>query len=158
MIGKPGEGFKIAMATLDVFRSTVAAAALGFARRALDEALARATGRQLFGAPMAELQMVQGHLADMALDVDAAALLTYRAAWTKDAGAPRSPARRRWPSSSPPTARKRVIDTAVQLHGGDGVRQGTIVESLYREIRALHLRGRLRRAEGGHRPPDPRRA
>ena len=84
MIGKPGDGFKIAMSVLDVFRSTVGAAALGFARRALDESLKRAAERKLFGAPLADLQMVQGHLADMALDIDAAALLVYRAAWTKD--------------------------------------------------------------------------
>ena len=89
MIGKPGDGFRIAMSVLDVFRSTVGAAALGFARRALDESVKRAAERQLFGAPMAELQMVQGHIADMALDIDAAALLVYRAAWTKDMGAAR---------------------------------------------------------------------
>ena len=95
------------MSVLDVFRSTVAAAALGFARRALDESLARAATRELFGAPMSELQMVQGHLADMALNVDAAALLTYRAAWAKDSGALASRARPRWRSSSPPIGRRR---------------------------------------------------
>ena len=89
MIGRPGDGFRIAMSVLDVFRSTVGAAALGFARRALDESIARVRERKLFGAPMAELQMVQGHIAEMALDVDAAALLVYRAAWTKDMGAAR---------------------------------------------------------------------
>ena len=89
MIGKPGEGFRIAMSVLDVFRSTVGAAALGFARRALDETVRRVGNRELFGAPLFDLQMVQGHVADMALDVDAAALLVYRAAWTKDAGAAR---------------------------------------------------------------------
>ncbi len=89
LIGKPGDGFRIAMSVLDVFRSTVGAAALGFARRALDESIGRVAERKLFGAPMAELQMVQGHIADMALDVDAAALLVYRAAWTKDMGAAR---------------------------------------------------------------------
>jgi acyl-CoA dehydrogenase len=89
MIGNPGAGFRIAMSVLDVFRSTVAAAALGFARRALDESLSRVSERELFGAPMSDLQMVQGHIADMALDVDAAALLVYRAAWLKDQGAPR---------------------------------------------------------------------
>ena len=92
LVGQPGEGFKIAMATLDVFRTTVGAAALGFARRALAESVARVRKRQLFGAPMTELQMVQGHLADMAVELDAAALLVYRAAWTKDQGAaPRHP-------------------------------------------------------------------
>jgi acyl-CoA dehydrogenase len=89
LIGEPGGGFKVAMSVLDVFRSTVGAAALGFARRALDETLSRVRERELFGAPMAELQMVQGHVADMALDVDASALLIYRAAWTKDTGAAR---------------------------------------------------------------------
>src|SRR5690606_1151768 len=84
MIGKPGEGFRIAMSVLDVFRSTVGAAALGFARRALDETVSRVRQRELFGAPLFDLQMVQGHVADMALDVDAAALLVYRAAWVKD--------------------------------------------------------------------------
>ena len=93
------------MATLDVFRPTVGAAALGFARRALDEALARATGRQLFGGPLAELQMIQAKLADMALAVDAAALLVYRAAWAKDAAPSASPARPPWPSSTPPRPR-----------------------------------------------------
>src|SRR5689334_8630224 len=88
MVGAPGDGFKIAMATLDVFRTTVGAAALGFARRALEETAKRAATRELFGAPLSELQMVQGHIADMALEIDAAALLVYRAAWTKDQGAP----------------------------------------------------------------------
>jgi acyl-CoA dehydrogenase len=139
LIGKPGDGFKIAMSVLDVFRSTVAAAALGFARRALDESLARATGRRLFGAPLSDLQMVQGHLADMALDVDAAALLTYRAAWTKDAGAPRVTREAAMAKLFATDRAQAVIDAAVQLHGGDGVRKGATVESLYREIRALRI-------------------
>jgi len=139
MIGEPGDGFRIAMSVLDVFRSTVAAAALGFARRALDESLARAAGRELFGAPMAELQMVQGHLADMALDVDAAALLTYRAAWTKDAGAPRVTREAAMAKLFATDRAQAVIDAAVQIHGGDGVRKGHVVESLYREIRALRI-------------------
>jgi len=139
LLGKPGDGFRIAMATLDVFRATVGAAALGFARRALDEAVARAASRQLFGAPLANLQMVQGHLADMALDVDAAALLVYRAAWTKDAGAPRVTREAAMAKLYATEAAQRVIDAAVQLHGGDGVRAGHIVESLYREIRALRI-------------------
>jgi acyl-CoA dehydrogenase len=139
LIGRPGEGFKVAMSVLDVFRSTVAAAALGFARRALDESLARATGRELFGAPLADLQMVQGHLADMALDVDAAALLTYRAAWTKDSGAARVTREAAMAKLFATERAQRVIDQAVQLHGGDGVRKGSVVESLYREIRALRI-------------------
>ena len=139
LIGKPGEGFKVAMSVLDVFRSTVAAAALGFARRALDEAVARATSRRLFGAPMSELQMVQGHLADMALDVDAAALLTYRAAWTRDAGAPRVTREAAMAKLFATDRAQAVIDAAVQIHGGDGVRSGAVVERLYREIRALRI-------------------
>jgi acyl-CoA dehydrogenase len=141
MIGAPGQGFKIAMSVLDVFRSTVAAAALGFARRALDEALARVTtSGTVQGAPLFDLQMVQGHIADMALDVDAAALLVYRAAWTKDMGrAARHAARRRWPSSIATDQAQQVIDKAVQLHGGDGVRKGHIGRKLYREIRALRI-------------------
>ncbi|MFN3642793.1 MAG: acyl-CoA dehydrogenase family protein [Gemmobacter sp.] len=139
MIGAPGAGFKVAMAVLDVFRSTVGAAALGFARRALDEAVARVKARQLFGAPLAELQMVQGHVADMAVDVDAAALLVYRAAWTKDMGAPRITREAAMAKMHATEAAQRVIDAAVQLFGGDGVRKGFIVESLYREIRALRI-------------------
>ncbi|MGE3305162.1 MAG: acyl-CoA dehydrogenase family protein, partial [Rhizobiaceae bacterium] len=139
MIGKPGEGFRIAMSVLDVFRSTVGAAALGFARRALDESIRRASGRQLFGAPMSDLQMVQGHIADMALDVDAAALLVYRAAWTKDSGAARVTREAAMAKLFATDKAQDVIDRAVQLHGGDGVRHGHIVESLYREIRALRI-------------------
>mgnify|MGYP001431470583 CR=1 FL=1 len=139
MIGRPGEGFRIAMGVLDVFRSTVAAAALGFARRALDESLARATSRQLFGAPLFDLQMVQGHIADMALDIDAAALLVYRAAWLKDSGAPRVSREAAMAKLFATDRAQEVIDKAVQLHGGDGVRKGSIVESLYREIRALRI-------------------
>ncbi|WP_442578757.1 acyl-CoA dehydrogenase family protein [Mesorhizobium sp. ASY16-5R] len=139
MIGKPGDGFKIAMSVLDVFRSTVGAAALGFARRALDESITRATERRLFGAPLADLQMVQGHIADMALDVDAAALLIYRAAWTKDMGAPRVTREAAMAKLFATDKAQEVIDKAVQLHGGDGVRRGHIVESLYREIRALRI-------------------
>lgn len=139
MIGRPGEGFKIAMSVLDVFRSTVGAAALGFARRALDETLKRVAGRELFGAPLAELQMVQGHIADMALDVDAAALLVYRAAWTKDMGAARVTREAAMAKLFATDKAQEVIDKAVQLHGGDGVRRGHIVESLYREIRALRI-------------------
>jgi acyl-CoA dehydrogenase len=139
MIGKPGEGFRIAMTVLDTFRPTVGAAALGFARRALDESLGRAQGRSLFGAPLFDLQMVQGHLADMALDVDAAALLVYRAAWTKDQGAARITREAAMAKLFATDKAQEVIDRAVQLHGGDGVRKGHAVESLYREIRALRI-------------------
>ncbi|MDU8912539.1 acyl-CoA dehydrogenase family protein [Aestuariicoccus sp. MJ-SS9] len=139
MIGNPGEGFKIAMSVLDVFRSTVAAAALGFARRALDEALGRVGSRQVQGAPLFDLQMVQGHIADMALDVDAAALLVYRAAWTKDMGAPRVTREAAMAKLFATDHAQRVIDKAVQLHGGDGVKSGETVERLYRDIRALRI-------------------
>ena len=139
LIGAPGQGFHIAMAVLDVFRSTVAAAALGFARRALDEALQRVQARQVGGAPLADLQMVQGHIADMALDVDAAALLVYRAAWLKDTGASRVTREAAMAKLFATDHAQKVIDTAVQLHGGDGVRSGQAVEQLYREIRALRI-------------------
>ena len=139
LLGQPGAGFKIAMSVLDVFRSTVAAAALGFARRALDEALERVSTRQVMGAPLFELQMVQGHIADMALDVDAAALLVYRAAWAKDSGAARVTREAAMAKLFSTDQAQQVIDRAVQLHGGDGVRQGQKVEQLYREIRALRI-------------------
>jgi acyl-CoA dehydrogenase len=139
LIGRGGDGFKIAMATLDVFRTSVGAAALGFARRALDETLKRAAGRHLSGAPLADLQMVQGHLADMALEIDAAALLIYRAAWTKDMGAARVTREAAMAKLFATEAAQRVIDNAVQIHGGDGVRSGHPVETLYREIRALRI-------------------
>ncbi|WP_170362122.1 acyl-CoA dehydrogenase family protein [Ruegeria arenilitoris] len=139
MIGAPGAGFKIAMSVLDVFRSTVAAAALGFARCALDEALTRVSARHVQGAPLFDLQMVQGHIADMALDVDAAALLVYRAAWTKDSGAPRITREAAMAKLFATDHAQQVIDKAVQLFGGDGVRSGMPVEALYREIRALRI-------------------
>ncbi|MGA9951374.1 MAG: acyl-CoA dehydrogenase, partial [Xanthobacteraceae bacterium] len=139
MIGGPGEGFKIAMATLDVFRATVGAAGLGLARRALEETVARAKSRELFGGTLADLQMVQGHIADMAVDVDAAALLVYRAAWAKDSGAPRVTREASMAKLFATDRAQEVIDKAVQIHGGDGVRHGHIVERLYREIRALRI-------------------
>lgn len=139
LIGARGAGFKIAMSVLDVFRSTVAAAALGFARRALDEALARVSARQVQGAPLFELQMVQGHIADMAVDVDASALLIYRAAWAKDSGAARVTREAAMAKLFSTDQAQLVIDRAVQLHGGDGVRHGQKVEELYRDIRALRI-------------------
>lgn len=139
LLGAPGQGFKVAMSVLDVFRTTVAAAALGFARRALDEALARVTTRQIAGSPLADLQMVQGHIADMAVDVDASALLVYRAAWTRDSGAPRITREAAMAKLFATDQAQKVIDKAVQLFGGDGVRSGTAVETLYREIRALRI-------------------
>ena len=139
LIGAPSEGFKIAMATLDIFRASVGAAALGFARRALDETIMRAKKRELFGGPLADLQMVQAHIADMAVDVDAAALLVYRAAWAKDNGAQRVTREAAMAKLFATERAQDVIDKAVQLHGGDGVRRGHIVERLYREIRALRI-------------------
>jgi acyl-CoA dehydrogenase len=139
LLGAPGQGFTIAMATLDVFRPTVGAAALGLARRALDEALARASARQLFGGRLAELQMIQAKLADMALAVDAAALLVYRAAWAKDAGAARITREAAMAKLFATEAAQRVIDEAVQIHGALGVVAGHPVERLYREIRALRI-------------------
>ncbi|MFK7834962.1 MAG: acyl-CoA dehydrogenase family protein [Sulfitobacter sp.] len=139
LIGERGRGFGIAMSVLDVFRSTVAAAALGFARRALDEAIERVTTRKVQGAPLSDLQMVQGHIADMAVDVDASALLIYRAAWAKDTGAPRVTREAAMAKLFATDRAQHVIDKAVQLHGGDGVRHGQMVESLYREIRALRI-------------------
>jgi acyl-CoA dehydrogenase len=139
MIGAPGEGFKIAMATLDVFRATVAAAALGFARRALDETLHRARSRRMFDGALADLQLVQGAIAEMAVDIDAAALLVYRAAWTKDSGTARVTREAAMAKLFATERAQRVVDKAVQLHGGDGVRRGHIVERLYRDIRALRI-------------------
>jgi acyl-CoA dehydrogenase len=138
-IGEEGEGFKIAMATLDVFRSTVGAAALGFARRALKETIAHCKMRQLFGAPHADLQLTQAAIAGMATDVDASSLLIYRAAWTKDTGAARvtrEAAMAKWFATE---AAGRVCDRAVQLLGGRGVSRGEIVERLYRDVRALRI-------------------
>ena len=139
LIGTPGAGFKLAMAVLDVFRSTVGAAALGFARRALDESLIRVTARRIQGHALAEMQLVQGHLADMALKIDASSLLVYRAAWAKDTGAERVTREAAMAKLYATEAAQEVIDAAVQLHGGDGVRHGSVVERLYREIRALRI-------------------
>jgi acyl-CoA dehydrogenase len=137
-LGAPGEGFKVAMGTLDIFRSTVGAAALGFARRALYESVAHASNRKLFGAPLGDLQMSQAALADSATEVDAAALLVYRAAWTKDQNA-RVTREAAMAKMFATEAAQRVIDRAVQLHGGLGVTRGVKVEELYREIRALRI-------------------
>ncbi len=139
LVGASGSGFKIAMATLDVFRSTVGAAALGFARRALDEATGRATTRKLFGATLADQQGVQTQLAEMALDIDASALLIYRAAWTKDTGAARITREAAMAKLYATEAAQKAIDTAVQIFGGLGVTKGSVPEALYREIRALRI-------------------
>ncbi len=139
MVGPPGEGFKIAMATLDIFRSTVGAAALGFARRALDEATARARHRRVFGRALAEYQLTQAKLADMAVAVDASALLVYRAAWTKDVLGTRVTRESSMAKLFATESAQRVVDAAVQMWGGLGVVRGVTVERLYREIRALRI-------------------
>jgi acyl-CoA dehydrogenase len=137
-IGEAGQGFKVAMATLDVFRTSVAAAALGFARRALDEALARAASRKMFGKTLADFQLTQAKLAQMATGIDAAALLTYRAAWLRDGGVRVTKEAAMAKLTATETAQQ-VIDAALQLFGGLGVVSGQPVESLYREIRALRI-------------------
>jgi acyl-CoA dehydrogenase len=139
LIGRPGDGFKIAMATLDVFRSTVGAAALGFARRALDEAVRFVGRREVFGKMLGEHQATQMRLADMATEIDASALLIYRAAWTKDCMADRVTREAAMAKMYATEAAQRVIDSAVQLFGGMGVVSGVPVERLYREIRALRI-------------------
>ena len=139
LIGKPGEGFRIAMSTLDVFRTTVGAAALGLARRALEEALRRIRERTVFGKPLAEFQLTQAKIGDMALAVDAAALLVYRAAWTRDVLQRRVTREAAMAKLYATEAAQQVIDMAVQLFGGAGVVSGATVESLYRDIRALRI-------------------
>jgi acyl-CoA dehydrogenase len=139
LLGQPGEGFKVAMATLDVFRASVGAAALGMARRAMDEAVARSLARRMFGGTLGNLQMTQGRLADMAVGIDAAALLVYRAAWARDRGAKRVTRESAMAKLFATEAAQDVIDGAVQLFGGMGVLSGTPVERLYREIRALRI-------------------
>ena len=139
LLGEAGAGFRIAMATLDVFRATVGAAALGFARRALDEAVGRALTRRLFGQAMGELQMIQAKIAEMALAVDAAALLIYRAAWCKDSRGGRISREASMAKLYATEAAQLVIDEAVQIFGGLGVVRGVPVERQYREIRALRI-------------------
>jgi acyl-CoA dehydrogenase len=137
-IGEEGQGFKVAMATLDVFRTSVAAAALGFARRALAESLAYAQERRMFGQALADFQLTQAKLAQMATLLDAATLLTYRAAWLRDQGQ-RITQEAAMAKMAATENAQLIIDMAVQMHGGHGVRKGHIVESLYREIRALRI-------------------
>jgi acyl-CoA dehydrogenase len=137
-IGAEGDGFKIAMRTLDIFRTSVAAAALGFAQRALDEAISQARSRQMFGRNLADFQMTQASLADMATEVDAARLLTYRAAWLRDTGKRVTKEAAMAKMTATETA-QRVIDRALQLFGARGVAAGTPVEKLYRDIRALRI-------------------
>jgi acyl-CoA dehydrogenase len=138
LIGAEGEGFKIAMRTLDVFRASVAAAACGFARRALDEALKHVMERSMFGRKLAEFQLTQAALAEMATGIEAAQLLTYRAAWLRDRGERFTAAAAMAKLTATETAQM-VIDRALQMFGGRGVMQGEVVERLYREIRALRI-------------------
>jgi acyl-CoA dehydrogenase len=137
-LGEAGQGFKVAMATLDIFRTSVAAAALGFARRALDEALARTTSRKMFGKTLADFQLTQAKLAQMATGIDAAALLTYRAAWQRDQGRRVTKEAAMAKLTATETAQQ-VIDAAVQMFGGLGVVSEQPVERLYREIRSLRI-------------------
>lgn len=139
LIGEAGKGLRVALGTLDVFRSTVGAAALGFARRALDEAVAHTRKRRAFGQALSDFQLVQARLAEMALAVDASALLVYRAAWTKDTRGARVTREAAMAKLHATESAQQVIDGAVQLLGGHGVRSGHVVESLYREIRALRI-------------------
>jgi len=139
VVGEAGSGLTIALASLDLLRSTVAAAALGFARRALDEAIRFATQRQAFGKPLSDFQMTQAKLADMALAIDASALLVYRAAWAYDTGAERVTREAAMAKLHATESAQRVIDEAVQILGGRGVVSGAVVEQLYREIRALRI-------------------
>lgn len=139
MLGEPGQGFKVAMMTLDIFRASVAAAALGFARRALDEGLHRARTRKMFGQTLADLQLTQAALGDMAMEIDAAALLTYRAAWKRDVQGQRTTREAAMAKMAATESAQRVIDRALQMFGGLGVQSGVPVEKLYREIRALRI-------------------
>ena len=137
-VGAAGQGFKVAMATLDIFRTSVAGAALGFARHALDQAVGRATARKMFGKTLADFQLTQAKLAQMATGIDAAALLTYRAAWQRDQGRRVTREAAMAKLTATETAQQ-VIDAAVQIFGGLGVVSGQPVERLYREIRSLRI-------------------
>lgn len=139
LLGQAGEGFKIAMATLDVFRSTVGAAALGFARRAFEEAIQRARERRMFGRVLADFQLTQVKVGEMAMSIDAAALLIYRSAWTKDVVGGRVTREASMAKLFATESAQQVIDAAVQMFGGLGVVRGMAVERLYREIRALRI-------------------
>jgi len=139
LLGEPGQGFKLAMRNLDVFRTTVATAALGFARRALDESLGRARNRAMFGQHLSDFQMTQAKLADMATGIDAGALLAYRAAWVRDSLKNKNTREAAMAKMFATETAQRVIDDAVQICGGLGVMRGHPVEALYREVRALRI-------------------
>lgn len=139
LVGEAGHGLRVALGTLDVFRSTVGAAALGMARRALDEGADHAMRRPMFGGTLADLQLTQARIAQMATDVDTSALLVYRAAWTRDTTGrrvTREAAMAKWHATE---AAQRTVDGAVQLLGGRGVQAGSVVERLYREVRSLRI-------------------
>ena len=139
LVGAEGEGYKLAMQTLDIFRASVGAAALGFARRALDLAVAHARSRRMFGATLADRELAQARLGEMATMVDASALLVYRAAWQRDAGKRRTTREAAMAKMAATECAQQVIDASVQMHGGAGVMTGQVVERLYREIRALRI-------------------
>lgn len=139
VVGEPGRGLRVALGTLDVFRTTVGAAALGFARRALDEALKYSSDRDLFGGKLSDLQLTQAAIAEMATDIDASALLIYRSAWKRDNGAERVTREAAMAKMFATEAAQRVIDRAVQMIGARGVVSGNVVERLYREIRSLRI-------------------
>jgi acyl-CoA dehydrogenase len=138
-LGQAGQGFKVAMETLDIFRASVAAAALGFARKALDEALLRARGRRMFGQVLADYQLTQAAIADRGTTIDSSALLTYRAAWLRDVKGVRTTREAAMAKLAATEGAHQVIDRAVQLFGGLGVQSGHVVEQLYREIRPLRI-------------------
>lgn len=139
LLGAPGEGFKLAMRTLDIFRASVAAAAVGFARRALDEAASHAVGRRMFGGTLAGQQLTQATLGDMTSAIDAAALLVARAAWKRDVAKERTTREAAMAKLVATESAQKVIDAAVQMFGARGVQSGNVVERLYRDIRALRI-------------------
>jgi len=139
MIGNQGEGLRLSLQTLDMFRASVGAAACGMARRALDEGLLHAKAREQFGKPLSEHQLVQEKLADMATELDAARLLVYRAAYLKDTGAASSTREASEAKLFATEMAGRVVDQAVQIHGGAGLVRGSVVERLYRDVRALRI-------------------
>jgi acyl-CoA dehydrogenase len=138
-LGEPGQGFRVAMETLDIFRASVAAAALGFARRALQEALSHARSRRMFGQALADFQLTQAGIADMATTIDSSALLTYRAAWLRDVKGARTTREAAMAKLAATEGAQQVIDRAVQMFGGLGVKSEHVVERLYREIRPLRI-------------------
>jgi acyl-CoA dehydrogenase len=138
-LGEEGDGLRLALSTLDFFRASVGASACGLASRALDESLSRARSRRQFGSPLADFQLTQAALADMATELDAARLLVYRAAWVKDQGATRVTREAATAKLFATEAAQRIVDRAVQIHGGSGVERGSVVERLYREVRALRI-------------------